>query len=130
GPRGAACRAATAAWGLAAGVALAAWVPVTRRLRAGPEPAAPGRIRLPWGSGVAWRATLYMGSQSLLYYAALTWLSPLFVAAGWTAGRAGLLLGLFSFTQIFSALALPTLADRTGDHRPWIALSVGPPPAM
>ena len=114
-----------AAWGLLAGAALAAWVPVTRRPRAGAGPAAPGRARLPWGSGVAWRVTIYMGSQSLLYYAALTWLSPLFVAAGWTAGRAGLLLGLFSFTQIFSALAVPALADRTGDHRPWIALCVG-----
>jgi CP family cyanate transporter-like MFS transporter len=117
--------AAIAAWGLLAGAALAAWVPVTRGLRAGAGPAAPGRVRLPWGSGVAWRVTLYMGSQSLLYYAALTWLSPLFVAAGWTAGRAGLLLGLFSFTQIFSALAVPALADRTGDHRPWIAACVG-----
>jgi MFS transporter, CP family, cyanate transporter len=114
-----------AVWGLAAAAALAAWVPVTRRPRAGAGPAAPGRARLPWGSGVAWRVTLYMGSQSLLYYAALTWLSPLFVDAGWTAGRAGLLLGLFSFTQIFSALAVPALADRTGDHRPWIALCVG-----
>jgi CP family cyanate transporter-like MFS transporter len=114
-----------AAWGLLAAAALAAWVPVTRRLWAGASPATPGRVRLPWGSGVAWRVTLYMGSQSLLYYASLTWLSPLFVAAGWTAGRAGLLLGLFSFTQIFSALAVPALADRTGDHRPWVALCVG-----
>jgi MFS transporter, CP family, cyanate transporter len=122
---GAGWPAGIAAWGLPAVAALAAWVPVTRRLRAGPGPAAPGRVRLPWGSGVAWRVTLYMGSQSLLYYAALTWLSPLFVAAGWTAGRAGLLLGLFSLTQIFSALAVPALADRTGDHRPWIALCVG-----
>ena len=114
-----------AAWGLLAAAALAAWVPVTRRLGAGAGPATPGRVRLPWESGVAWRITLYMGSQSLLYYASLTWLSPLFVAAGWTAGRAGLLLGLFSFTQIFSALAVPALADRTGDHRPWIALCGG-----
>jgi len=114
-----------AAWGLLAAVALAAWLPVTRRPRAGAGPATPGGARLPWGSGVAWRVTLYMGSQSLLYYASLTWLSPLFVAAGWTAGRAGLLLGLFSFTQIFSALAAPALADRTGDHRPWIAACVG-----
>ena len=114
-----------AAWGLLAAAALAAWVPVTRRLWAGAGPATPGRVRLPWGSGVAWRVTLYMGSQSLLYYASLTWLSPLFVAAGWTAGRAGLLLGLFSFTQIFSALAVPALTDRTGDHRPWVALCVG-----
>jgi CP family cyanate transporter-like MFS transporter len=116
--------AAIAAWGLLAVVAIAAWVPVTRRLRAAPEPPA-GRVRLPWDSGVAWRVTLYMGCQSLLYYAALTWLSPLYVAAGWSAGRAGLLLGLFSLTQILSALAVPDLADRTGDHRPWVALCVG-----
>ena len=116
--------AAIAAWGLPAAAALAVWVPVTRRLRTVAEPA-PGPVRLPWRSGVAWRVTLYMGSQSLLYYAALTWLSPVYLAAGWTADRAGLLLGLFSFTQIFSALAVPALADRTGDHRPWIALCVG-----
>jgi CP family cyanate transporter-like MFS transporter len=115
---------AIAAWSLLAAAALAAWVPVTRRLRAAAEPA-PGRVRLPWSSVVAWRVTGYMGLQSLLYYASLTWLPPLYVAAGWSAGRAGLLLGLFSFTQIFSALALPALADRTGDHRPWLALSVG-----
>jgi CP family cyanate transporter-like MFS transporter len=71
-----------------------------------------------------------MGSQSLLFYAALTWLSPLYLDAGWPAGRAGLLLGLFSFTQIFSALAVPALADRTGDHRPWLALCVGTTTAM
>jgi CP family cyanate transporter-like MFS transporter len=116
--------AAVAAWGLVAAVTLAAWAPVTRRRPAAAEPA-PGRLRLPWGSGVAWRVTLYMGSQSLLYYAALTWLSPLYLAAGWSAGRAGLLLGLFSLTQVFSALAVPALADRTGDHRPWLALCVG-----
>jgi MFS transporter, CP family, cyanate transporter len=116
--------AAIGAWGLLAVAALAAWVPATRRLRAAATPAA-GRLRLPWRSGVAWRVTLYMGAQSLLYYATLTWLSPLYLAAGWSASRAGLLLGLFSFTQLFSALALPTLAQRTGDHRPWIALCVG-----
>src|SRR5512132_344839 len=122
--------AAIAAWGLLAVAALVAWVPATRRLRATAEPPAPGRLRLPWGSGVAWRITLYMGSQSLLYYAALTWLSPLYLDAGWSADRAGLLLGLFSLTQIFSALAVPALVDRTGDHRPWVALCVGLATAM
>ena len=71
-----------------------------------------------------------MGAQSLLYYATLTWLAPLYLARGWSASRAGLLLGLFSLTQLFSALAVPALADRTGDHRPWIALCVGTSTAM
>jgi MFS transporter, CP family, cyanate transporter len=127
---GAAWPVAIGAWGLLAAAALAAWMPATRRQRARPEEPAPGRLRLPWGSGVAWRVTLYMGAQSLLYYATLTWLSPLYLAAGWSASRAGLLLGLFSLTQLFSALAVPALADRTGDHRPWIALCVGTSTAM
>jgi MFS transporter, CP family, cyanate transporter len=122
--------AAIAAWGLLAVAALVAWVPATRRLRATAEPPAPGRLRLPWGSGVAWRITLYMGSQSLLYYAALTWLSPLYLAAGWSASRAGLLLGLFSLTQVFSALAVPAMVDRIGDHRPWVVLCAGTATAM
>jgi MFS family permease len=71
-----------------------------------------------------------MGLQSLLYYAALTWLPSLYVSRGWSQGRAGLLLGLFSATQLLSALALPVLADRSGDHRPWLALTVGTTTAM
>jgi MFS transporter, CP family, cyanate transporter len=120
--------AAVAAWGLLAVAVLVAWVPVTRPMRAAAQAAGGGR--LPWTSGVAWRVTLYMGAQSLLFYASFTWLSPLYVAAGWSAARAGLLLGLFSLTQVFSALAVPSLAERSGDHRPWIALCVGTVTAM
>ena len=87
------------------------------------EPPAPGG--LPWRSGLAWRVTLYTGLQSLLFYASLTWLSPLFQAHGWSAERAGALLAVFSLTQLVSTLGLPVLADRTGDRRPWIALAVG-----
>jgi MFS transporter, CP family, cyanate transporter len=96
---------------------------------AAPHPAerAPGRHRggLPWRSGLAWRVTLYTGLQSLLFYAALTWLSPLYQAHGWSAERAGALLAVFSLAQLVATLGLPVLADRTGDRRPWIALSVG-----
>jgi CP family cyanate transporter-like MFS transporter len=69
--------------------------------------------------------TLYTGLQSLLFYAALTWLSPLYRAQGWSAERAGLLLAVFSLSQLVATLGLPALADRTGDRRPWTALAVG-----
>jgi MFS transporter, CP family, cyanate transporter len=86
-------------------------------------PAPPGG-GLPWRSGLAWRVTLYTGLQSLLFYASLTWLSPLFQTHGWSAERAGALLAVFSLTQLVATLGLPVLADRTGDRRPWIALAV------
>jgi CP family cyanate transporter-like MFS transporter len=116
---------ALAVWALPAAAALVVWRKVAGHAGAPAEPAPPPAGRPPWRSGLAWRVTLYTGLQSLLFYAALTWLSPLYRAYGWSAERAGLLLAVFSLTQLVAALGLPALADRTGDRRPWIALAVG-----
>jgi CP family cyanate transporter-like MFS transporter len=139
---------ALAVWALPAAVALLVWRQVAAPAAPGGPPAeaappgepsaGPGGLRgpaaeaappagggLPWRSGLAWRVTLYTGLQSLLFYAALTWLSPLYRAHGWSAERAGLLLAVFSLTQLVATLGLPALADRTGDRRPWTALAVG-----
>jgi CP family cyanate transporter-like MFS transporter len=109
---------ALAVWATPAVVALLVWWPTTRSAHGGP---AAGRGPLPWRSPTAWLITLYMGGQSLLFYTELTWLSPMYVDKGWDAADAGLLLALFSLTQIPTALGVPVLADRTGDRRPWIA---------
>jgi CP family cyanate transporter-like MFS transporter len=111
---------ALAVWATPAVAALLVWWPATRSAHvAPPSGVAHG---LPWRSRTAWLVTLYMGGQSLLFYAELTWLSPLYIAEGFTARDAGLLLGLFSLTQLFTAFGVPLLADRAGgDRRPWIA---------
>jgi CP family cyanate transporter-like MFS transporter len=118
---------ALAVWALPAAAALLVWRQVAAAGSRGPaaEPAPAAGGGLPWRSGLAWRVTLYTGLQSLLFYAALTWLSPLYRAHGWSAERAGLLLAVFSLTQLVATLGLPALADRTGDRRPWTALAVG-----
>lgn len=81
--------------------------------------------RMPWRSRVAWLGTLFMGMQSLLFYAALAWLAASYIELGMSARRAGLLLGVFTATQIITALAMPALAHRTNGARPWIAVSLG-----
>lgn len=130
---------ALAVWALPAAAALAVWRQVAPLAGPGPRSASgagsrsagpeaeepPPRGGLPWRSGLAWRVTLYTGLQSLLFYAALTWLSPLYQAHGWSGERAGLLLAVFSLAQLVATLGLPALADRTGDRRPWTALAVG-----
>jgi MFS transporter, CP family, cyanate transporter len=78
----------------------------------------------PWRSTGAWLATLFMGGQSLLYYASLAWLAPRYTSLGADPTRAGLLLGMFSFTQLFSALGLPLLAHRFGRIEVWIGASL------
>ena len=66
-----------------------------------------------------------MGGQSLLFYGTLAWLAPLYIGLGMSAPHAGLLLALFSATQVVTALAMPVLGHRGGNPRPWIAMSVG-----
>jgi CP family cyanate transporter-like MFS transporter len=116
---------ALALWSLPAVVALVVWLAVASRVTLATEdvdPVAPAAA--PWRSPRAWYATFFMGGQSLLYYASLAWLAARYTALGSSAAAAGLLLGLFSATQLVSALGLPLLAHHFGDPRPWIAASL------
>ena len=112
---------ALALWAVPALLALVAWLLVPH----GPLVTAPGRVALPWRSRSAWLGTLFMGGQSLLFYATLAWLAATYTGLGRSAAFAGLLLAVFSATQLVTALAMPSLAHRTASARPWIALSVG-----
>lgn len=101
-------------WALPAALALAVWL-ATRP--SGPLVAAPGESRWsPWRSRDAWFTTVYMGGQSLLFYAVLAWLSSRYTELGWSARAGGGLLALFSAAQLVTALGLPVLARR--DARP------------
>jgi CP family cyanate transporter-like MFS transporter len=82
-------------------------------------------VRPPWHSGPAWRASLFMGAQSLLFYATFAWLAARYTDLGFSPGTAGLLLAVFSAAQLVTALAMPSLAHRTSGPSAWIALSVG-----
>jgi CP family cyanate transporter-like MFS transporter len=121
-------RGALAFWAIPVVIALLAWWaarPTTPPppLKAGfPAPAAaPPASRSawsPWRSRAAWLTTVYMGGQSLLYYAALAWLAARYSELGWSARAAAGLLALFSAAQLVTALGLPALARR--DPRPAI----------
>jgi CP family cyanate transporter-like MFS transporter len=77
---------------------------------------------LPWTSGRAWLVALFFGGTSSLYWATLTWLAPLYQDQGFAEQRAGLLLTTFVLAQTAATLAVPALADRSEDRRPWLAL--------
>jgi CP family cyanate transporter-like MFS transporter len=102
----------------------AATLPATAR-PATARPAIAARSGMPWRDRRAWLGTLFMGGQSLMFYATLAWLAARYTQLGLTESQAGLLLALFSAAQIVTALAAPVLAHRAGDLRPWIAVSVG-----
>ena len=65
-----------------------------------------------------------MGLQSLLYYAALSWLPTIFQDRGATAVAAGNLLALMGVGNLVTSLVVPVLAHRTPGQRALILPSV------
>ena len=115
-----------AVWAVPAVLAVAVWAPVARRahrVRAVPDAAA--RMRLPWRDPFARLAACYMAGSSLLFYGWLTWLSPYYESQGWSADAAGLLLAVWSISQIPAALFVPALAERRRRWRFWAGLTLG-----
>ncbi|HEY0691677.1 MAG TPA: MFS transporter [Kribbella sp.] len=74
-------------------------------------------------SWVTWALAVFMGTQSLAYFAVLAWLPALLRDNGIDAQQAGLALSLFNLLGIATALVTPSLAGRMTDQRP-LALSV------
>src|SRR5580698_7002309 len=85
-------------WAAPAALAVLLWLPQLRYRSARSAPAAPagpeaGRIKI-YRYALTWQVTAFMGLQSLLYYAALSWLPTIFQDRGSSAVTAGNLLGL------------------------------------
>ena len=116
---------ALAAWSLLAAVATAFWLPLTSQARSATRPeGAHRRASLPWRSGRAWSVALFFGAESCIFFSSLTWIAPLYVDHGLDEGQAGLLFTVFALVRIPSAFLFPALADRSGDRRPWLALTL------
>jgi CP family cyanate transporter-like MFS transporter len=61
---------------------------------------------------LAWYVTIFMGMQSLLYYAALSWLPTMLRDRGVSAGAAGDLLALMGAGNLAVSLVIPVVAQR------------------
>ncbi|MFC0505513.1 MFS transporter [Micromonospora costi] len=101
--------------GVPAAVAAVAWLPRVRRRHVVPVVAVRGASVL--RSPVTWALAVFMGMQSLTYYALLAWLPTIVRDAGVSAAGAGWALGLFNLLGISTAVAAPALAARLRRQR-------------
>ncbi|MGH3200665.1 MAG: MFS transporter [Streptosporangiaceae bacterium] len=120
-------RLALGLWAAPAALATLLWLPQLRyRAAAGvrtvPTPA-PARIKV-HKYALAWQVMAFMGLQSLLYYAALSWLPTIFQDRGTSAVTAGNLLALMATGNLIAALIVPMLAHRAPDQRALVAPSM------
>jgi CP family cyanate transporter-like MFS transporter len=114
-------------WAAPAALAMLLWLPqlryraASRATSAAARPA--GRIKI-YRYALTWQVTAFMGLQSLLYYAALSWLPTIFQDRGTSAITAGNLLALMGVGNLATALIVPVLAHRTPGQRALVVPSV------
>jgi MFS transporter, CP family, cyanate transporter len=111
-------------WALPAALAVLLWLPQLGYRNAGRAPAAADGAEAPARAGVkvyryalTWQVTAFMGLQSLLYYAALSWLPTIFQDRGDSAVTSGNLLALMGVGNLATSLLVPVLAHRRPSQR-------------
>lgn len=122
-------QAALACWGILAAVALIVWGRIVRDARDNPltrtqQQPAGHQQSLPWHSVRAWHITAIFGATAFLYFSILTWLAPVYQSYGWSSGRAGMMLSVFSFVHFLTSFTIPMIAVRKSDRRPFFALVI------
>jgi MFS transporter, CP family, cyanate transporter len=132
-PGSAAIRLTLGLWAGPALLAVLIWLPQLR-YRTLPEAAGARRAGQAGGSprgalamgrsALAWQVTLFMGLQSLSYYATLSWFPTMFRDRGVSAAHAGDLLALMNLGNAVTALLIPMLAQRAADQRRLAAWSM------
>ena len=74
-----------------------------------------------WTSPLAWQVTLFMGLQSVVFYASIAWLPEVLQGDGLSAARAGWMVSIMQFVGIPAALFAPILAGRRPSQRGLLA---------
>lgn len=115
-------RAALAAWAVVSFLALAVWIPATRRHRGAwaAHSAHAGERRSLLRNPLAWTVTLFFGSQAFMAYIVMGWLPEVFIDSGVDKVHAGLLVGLTSLIGVPLSLILAPLAARNPAQSTWI----------
>ena len=121
---GGSVRIALGIWAVPAALAMLLWLPQLS-YRASPAPAQikPAHVKV-YRHALAWQVMAFMGLQSLLYYAALSWLPTMFQDRGTSAVTAGNLLALMGVGYLVGALSVPVLAHRAGSQRSLVVPSM------
>ncbi|GKX29090.1 putative transporter YycB [Vallitalea longa] len=70
-----------------------------------------------WKSPLAWWVTLFMGTQSLLFYCLVAWLPSIITSKGMSAEFSGMMALLFQLVGLPATLLMPIIADRFKDQK-------------
>lgn len=65
---------------------------------------------------ITWWVTLYMGTQSFIFYCFIAWLSPMLQSRGWDDGSAGYLLSVYVVMGMAGSAFLPVIMKKNSSQ--------------
>ena len=107
-------------WAILTVVTILIWFPQTKEKFVRVQKKAASKSGSIWKSPLAWWVTLFMGTQSLLFYSLVAWLPTIVMSKGLSQSFAGSMALLFQLMAIPATLIIPTLCDKFKDQRPLI----------
>ncbi|SMB90222.1 MFS transporter, CP family, cyanate transporter [Desulfonispora thiosulfatigenes DSM 11270] len=75
-----------------------------------------------WKSPLAWWVTLFMGTQSLLFYSLVAWLPSIVMSKGMSDSFAGTMALIYQIIAIPATIIIPILCDKISNQRPLVML--------
>lgn len=112
---------ALAMWAVPAAMVTLIWAP--QALPRKPGAAESGHaVRGLWRDPLAWQVTGFMGLQSSLAYAVMSWLAPILRERGLGAETAGYVVSVAVMTQVVTCLAVPLIAVKCRNQ---VGIAVG-----
>jgi CP family cyanate transporter-like MFS transporter len=70
-----------------------------------------------WRSGLAWKVTLFMGLQSLMFYINIAWLPEILIERGLSSSFSGWILSLLQFSVLPFTFVVPIISTRMSNQR-------------
>ncbi|MBA4021536.1 MAG: MFS transporter [Gordonia sp.] len=107
-------RVALASWSLLALLGVILWIPQLSRVHRISTAALPRSL---WRNKIAWAITIFMASQSLIFYTFTAWLPEFLGERGMSKAGAGGLLALAQTVALLMSLLAPIVAVRFRDQR-------------
>ncbi|MCR8635193.1 CynX/NimT family MFS transporter [Paenibacillus radicis (ex Xue et al. 2023)] len=113
-------------WGILSFIALLFWIPQMRtRLQSARKVSLEQQTKSVslWRSRLAWKVTLYMGLQSLIFYTVIAWLPVILQEQGLSSSSAGWMLSLMQFAVLPFTFIVPILAGYMKNQRILVAIT-------
>ncbi|GAF21048.1 cyanate permease [Bacillus sp. JCM 19047] len=100
-------------WGILTFVALIIWLPQLRKKNKNEKI----NVKIEkknslWRSPLAWKITIFMGGQSLMFYTLITWLPDILNSNGYDSNTAGWIVFLMQFAVIPVTFIVPVIAGK------------------